>query len=611
MAVAIPMAPRSRRSVALELARKGYPLVPLNGKVPILNDWVEKASDDINYVGHTWTEYPEANIGIRCGGSLAVLDLDPRNGGDSSLQKLEAKIGKLPEPTVLTGGGGKHWYFQVSTPLSTRKLLPGLDLRGEGAQVVAPPSIHPVTGKPYIFVNGANPTPIPDPLLRFILKHQKDDPGTERESSTSDFLSEGSRNENLTRLAGSMRRLGASQNEIEIALIALAKESGLPVREAIRTAASIARKPSGVEEEIAQLVHQLDVREEARRRRRQRDVKLVEFAQGTLEDDLRMPREPVTFTVSTLHPSGGNTLFIAQRKAGKTTVAMNLVRCLADRDPFLAEFHVDPAPGRIAYLNYELNDNQCWQWLEDMNIEHQRRVSVLNLRGKPGCLWHDENLERFVEWLKARRVGTMIVDPAGRAWRGVVDNENDNMQVREFTSILDEVKGAAGVRDLMLIHHIGKSHTDEGTERGRGASSLEDWPDAIWTLTKDGSGVRSFSAEGRDVDLEPMDLDYDPWSRDLSLSGTRSVRRAKDKAIQASATKEVEVATLCRAVRKAGGKVSRKEIEALAGWGDKKNRKMVAEAKALDLITLSEGLNNAVIVELTEDGMKLSDALGS
>lgn len=587
---------RSRRGEALQLARHGYRLIPLNGKVPILNDWVDVASSDRNYVGHTWTEYPDANIGIVTGGSLVVLDMDPRNGGEKSLEKLEARIGPLPAPTVLTGGGGKHWYFTVNKPVSTRKLLPGIDLRGEGAQVVAPPSVHPDTGRVYTFTNGATPVPMPGKLLGYLAKSTPEQPKPE----TSGFLEKGSRNENLTRLAGSMRRLGASEHEITTALIALAKESGLPVREAIRTAQSIAKKPSGPEEEILRLVHQMDVRHEAQRRRRQRDIKLLDLPQDTLKVELKRPREPVRFTVAGLHPEGGNTLFIAQRKAGKSTVSMNLVKCLADQEPFLGEFDVQ-ASGRIAYLNYELSDAQCLQWFQDMDISRQAHISVLNLRGKPGCLWIDENRDNFIKWLRAHKITMMVVDPAGRAWRGVVEDENSNSQVRDFTSILDEIKTASGVRDLVLVHHIGKAHNEEGSEHGRGASALEDWPDAIWVLTKDNSGIRSFAAEGRDVSLDPHDLEYDPGTRLLQLQGKRSVRRQEDRKLIETVKRDVDLAKFMEILNKLGGEATRTEILARSEWSDKKNRRLVADAEAEGLISVTLGARGVVKISVRSE----------
>ena len=60
--------------------------------------------------------------------------------------------GTLPDTVSLrTGGRGQHFYFQhpgVPIPNYAGKLGPGLDVRGEGGYVVAPPSIH-LSGKPY------------------------------------------------------------------------------------------------------------------------------------------------------------------------------------------------------------------------------------------------------------------------------------------------------------------------------------------------------------------------------------------------------------------------------------------------------------------------------
>lgn len=59
---------------------------------------------------------PQANIGIVTGrvSGLAVLDIDPRHGGEESLHALEQSPGGLP-PTVeaRTGGGGRHLYFAL------------------------------------------------------------------------------------------------------------------------------------------------------------------------------------------------------------------------------------------------------------------------------------------------------------------------------------------------------------------------------------------------------------------------------------------------------------------------------------------------------------------
>lgn len=90
---------------------------------------------------------PWANVGILTGllSRLWVLDVDPIHDGDKRLAELEAVHGPLPYTyQVRTGSGGYHYYFLLPadfTPTNSRGRLPvGLDVRGEGGQVVAPPS---------------------------------------------------------------------------------------------------------------------------------------------------------------------------------------------------------------------------------------------------------------------------------------------------------------------------------------------------------------------------------------------------------------------------------------------------------------------------------------
>src|SRR5262249_50855991 len=84
-------------------------------------------------------------IAVRTGVTRTVLDVDPAHGGRESLARLEAQYGPLPiTPKVHTGGGGVHYHFAHVPGLrnSAGKIAPGLDIRGEGGYVVAPPSTH-------------------------------------------------------------------------------------------------------------------------------------------------------------------------------------------------------------------------------------------------------------------------------------------------------------------------------------------------------------------------------------------------------------------------------------------------------------------------------------
>lgn len=117
------------------------------GKHPIGKQWTETATNDPVKVAQTWARNPWANIGIATGedSGIFVLDVDPDSGGFDTLDALEAEHGTLPVTWVVeTGSGGMHYYFQwpdFDLRNSAGKLGPGLDIRGNGGQVVAAPSV--------------------------------------------------------------------------------------------------------------------------------------------------------------------------------------------------------------------------------------------------------------------------------------------------------------------------------------------------------------------------------------------------------------------------------------------------------------------------------------
>lgn len=116
------------------------------GKHPNIKKWQDKASRSGADIEVWWSERPQSGVGIATGEQSGVfgLDVDPDNGGLETLAALEAKHGKLPYTyTVRTGSGGKHLYFTwpgFAVTNSAGKLGRGLDIRGNGGQLVAPPS---------------------------------------------------------------------------------------------------------------------------------------------------------------------------------------------------------------------------------------------------------------------------------------------------------------------------------------------------------------------------------------------------------------------------------------------------------------------------------------
>jgi hypothetical protein len=132
------------------------------GKHPVAEDWPRRATADPATIAARWREQPAYNVGILTGAASGVwaLDVDPRHGGDATLDTLVREHGPLPATTTaLTGGGGQHLIYRYSPGIGCRAGS-GLDVRGDGRQIVAAPSRH-WSGGEYRWAEGAGPWEIP------------------------------------------------------------------------------------------------------------------------------------------------------------------------------------------------------------------------------------------------------------------------------------------------------------------------------------------------------------------------------------------------------------------------------------------------------------------
>lgn len=269
----------------------------------------------------------------------------------------------------------------------------------------------------------------------------------------------------------------------------------------------------------------LRVRERAREvvdaERRQRDPS-PPFDAGTLGAILARPPEP-GMRIDGLQPWEAALLLVAARKTGKTTLQLNYARSLLTGEPFLGRFDVIPVEGTVAILNFEVSAGMLARWADDHHLDRDR-LALVNLRGRRNPLAHPGDRAQLAAWLRARQVESLIVDPFGRAYTG--SSQNDPGEVGAWLVGLDQfARTEVGARDLLLTAHAGWNG-----ERTRGSSALEDWADAIVTLTRDpdDESVRFLKALGRDVEVDEDRLTYDPTSRTLSLSGAGSRRKHRN-----------------------------------------------------------------------------------
>jgi putative DNA primase/helicase len=153
---------------------------------------------------------------------------------------------------VLTGGDGRHIWFAAPSDVAIRcsagQVGPGLDVRGDGGYVVAPPSNH-ASGQRYRWHPEHNPlrgelAPPPPWLVRAMTLAPAQRGG--RFGTAAPVVGpipEGRRDTTLASLAGSMRNRGLSPDEMLPSLRAVNARCVPPLdeRDLERIARSIGR----------------------------------------------------------------------------------------------------------------------------------------------------------------------------------------------------------------------------------------------------------------------------------------------------------------------------------------------------------------------------------
>jgi hypothetical protein len=199
---------------ALALARHKlhvFPCLPRD-KRPACPRGVKDATETIE---KWWQERPECNVAIATGSISGVfaIDIDGADG-ELELRRLEAEHGPLPATVEVITGNGRHCYFKTPAGVPIRnsagRIAAGIDVRGDGGYVIAPPSLHP-SGKPYCWsVDSAGAfAEAPGWLIARICKPGAavlPTPPAEWRKLVCAGVGEGRRNETVTRLAGYLLR---------------------------------------------------------------------------------------------------------------------------------------------------------------------------------------------------------------------------------------------------------------------------------------------------------------------------------------------------------------------------------------------------------------------
>lgn len=217
---------------ALHYAEMGLAVFPLvcRDKVPAVVGGCKVATTERTTIERWWDKNPQYNIGIATGNKssgLVVIDLDvDKNKGIDGydvLRDWQNKHGKLPETwQSITGRGGYHYFYKDAIVHSNRVgLYEGVDIRGEGGYIVAPPSVHP-NGNIYEWEQGPEEYEIAqvDNIVNDFLKGEKQRRDFEHKTNfkVPELIPEGKRVDTIVRLIASLRTKGLDDDAIKAAV---------------------------------------------------------------------------------------------------------------------------------------------------------------------------------------------------------------------------------------------------------------------------------------------------------------------------------------------------------------------------------------------------------
>jgi hypothetical protein len=244
-------------AAALGYGQRGWRVLPIrkDKKTPYIKNWQHAATIDADQITEWWKQWSDANVGILTGAEsgIFVVDVDGELGAASLAAWVEEFNWDIVTLTAKTGRG-THFYFKhPGGTIKTRVgIRPGIDVRGDGGYVVAPPSVHS-SGSIYEFVSedvviASAPQELVDLIANGGEALEKVKSTEDRTDCEGQCIPEGQRNTTLFKRACSMQARGLESQDIDDELSRVNDTQcvpPLPVEEVEAIAQSVQRYPKG------------------------------------------------------------------------------------------------------------------------------------------------------------------------------------------------------------------------------------------------------------------------------------------------------------------------------------------------------------------------------
>jgi hypothetical protein len=511
---------------AIAYTQLGIRVIPIRPghKYPGIDAWQTKATDDTDVVTSWFTgDYKTYGIGIATGrtkyGQIFVVDVDDRDEyrGSDTLHDLEQRYGALPETvTAITGTGGQHLYFY--SPVEVRndagsRLGVGLDIRGEGGQVLAAPTVHP-NGKQYQWVDGWSPMDKrPANAPQWLLTLLTTNPQMVKPQGTTDlFLADPTTpsarycaqttweqllipdgwtlaktdrhgEQHWTR-PGKDSRDGISatigHNGNDALIVFTSAVSWLPEGGYNRFGYMAARDHNGDWKQAAKqfLAHNTTPADNTTITPDEMLGMLVDWKsfwtqEHVVEDWIAKP----------LIARARQTALFAGAKTGKSWLTLNVVAALATGKPILGQ--TEQPKVHVLYLDYEMVEADLYERLEQFGYTEDDDLSHLHYALIPSLppLNTAEGASAIMRLCELTKAEVVVIDTTGRAIEG---EENSADSYREFARTTGLALKRAGIA-CVRTDHAGK---DGGKKHGqRGSSAKNDDVDIVYRLDKTDDGL--------------------------------------------------------------------------------------------------------------------------
>ncbi|PYC46595.1 hypothetical protein DI396_14965 [Litorivita pollutaquae] len=385
------------------------------------------ATSNTAKIRRAFKKYPNANFGVILPPGMVVLDVDGPEGAET-FKKLN-----LPPTLSVRTGRGTHYYFRVSEALPKRKApLPGIDIKDNASgYLVGPPSMHK-SGRRYRVRRGETRLAVlPADFKRAL---NRDERRTAQIDTVASFKS-GSRNNELTKIAGSLRFRGLAETAIAGALQAInavACSPPLDADEVERIASSVGKYEAGHEAAFGWL--------------------------GDVEESTPQ------FLAYPYIVKGALTVLDGNMGQGKSTFTCAIAAAVTTGKP--PPFVGDIEKGSVLFMSAEDDPSRV---LKPRLMKAGADVSKVRYQEEPFTL-DERGLALLRQELSANTPALVVIDPIIAFMKDGADG-NKATETMHFMVQIDQLAREFDTA-ILIVRHLRKARADHAMHQGIGSISI-------------------------------------------------------------------------------------------------------------------------------------------